>query len=627
MLNIEELKNKAALIRKWSLISTTEVGSGHPTSCLSPVEITTILFEKYFNYDIKYPKNPNNDKLIFSKGHAAPLLYTLFALTGAFPLKELLNLRKYGSRLEGHPTPNFPYADAATGSLGQGLSIGAGMAYALKAQISNSKFQIANMPKVYVLLGDGECEEGQIYEAASFASYYNLNNLIAILDVNGLELRGKTMFGHDVKKYQNIFSSIGFKTLVIDGHDFYQIDDAFKDAINNKTEKPVMIIANTVKGKGVSFLEGREDLHGKPLSKEELEKALSELPVDEKIEKSPILFNLRKPQKKINSKRNLKTLAFEDKNSYNIGSEVSTREAFGDVLAAIGKLNKSVYSLDADVSNSTGVNKFKKELPDQFIQCFIAEQNMVGIAVGLSTQGKIPFAATFAAFLTRAFDQIRMSSISRANIKFVGSHAGVSIGEDGPSQMGLEDIAMFGTLPDSIVLHPSDAVSTAKLIPQLVLHVGISYLRTLRPKTPVLYDMDESFSIGGSKILKKSKIDLLTVVAAGITVHEALKAYDILKEKGIMIRVVDCYSIKPIDQKTLIKCISETKKNVIITVEDHFEHGGLGDFVLSALSKNGAIVEKMAVDHISRSGLKDELLADAGINAASIVKKVKQLIK
>ncbi len=613
MSDLSDLQEKAKLVRKWCLISTTEAGSGHPTSCLSAADLGTVLFSKYFTYDIDNPLNLYNDRFILSKGHAAPLLYTLFALSGAFPLEELRTLRKFGSRLEGHPTPVFPYSEAATGSLGQGLSVGAGLALLAKRE---------KLPyRAFVLLGDGELAEGQNWEAANFASYYKLDNLIAIADINRLGQSQETMFGHHVEEYIARFSAFGFEAIAIDGNNLFEVDKAFKLATQNDTGKPSVIIAKTFKGKGVSFLENKDNWHGKPLNNEDLEKALAELGnLDYKLK-----FDLKKPQKiqlprKTNSPEDLK-INYSNKELH------ATREVYGEAITELGGLNKDIYALDAEVKNSTYSLDFLKAIPDRFIECFIAEQNMIGVAVGLSRLGKIPFVSTFAAFLTRAADQIRMAAIGKANLKLVGSHAGVSIGEDGPSQMGLEDFALLGAIPDSIIFHPCDAVSTAKIIPQMANHIGISYLRTLRPKTPVLYEATEDFPIGGSKILRKSSKDVLSVVAAGITVFEALKAYEELRKEGIEIRVIDCYSIKPIDSSTLKQSLKETKEKIIITVEDHFEHGGLGDFVISAVSDSCAHVEKMAVTKISQSGAPVELLAAAGIDAAHIVAKVKKLLK
>ena len=608
-----DLQEKAKLVRKWCLISTTVAGSGHPTSCLSAADLGTVLFDKYFTYDLRNPLNIYNDRFILSKGHAAPLLYTLFALSGAFPLEELRTLRKFGSRLEGHPTPVFPYSEAATGSLGQGLSVGAGLALLAKRE---------KLPyRTYVLLGDGELAEGQNWEAANFASFNRLDNLIAIADINRLGQSQATMFGHRIEEYIARFTAFGFEAIAIDGNNLFEVDKAFKLATQNDTGKPFVIIAKTFKGKGISFLENKDNWHGKPLNKEDLEKALAELGnPDDKLR-----FQFKKPQKtqlppKISSPEDLK-INYSEKELH------ATREVYGEAITKLGELNKNVYALDAEVKNSTYSIDFLKVLPDRFIECFIAEQNMVGVAVGLSRLGKIPFISTFAAFFTRAADQIRMASVGGANLKLVGSHAGVSIGEDGPSQMGLEDFALFGAIPDSIIFHPCDAVSTAKIIPQMANYMGIAYLRTLRPKTPVLYEATEDFPIGGSKILRKSANDVLSVVAAGITVIESLKAYEELKKEGIEIRVIDCYSVKPIDSGALRQSLKETKEKIIITVEDHFEHGGLGDFVLSSVSDTGARVEKMAVTKISKSGKPEELLEAAGINAAHIITKVKKLLK
>lgn len=601
-------ERKATLLRFLSLTSTTSAGSGHPTSCLSAADLMAVLFDAYFSYDLDNPLNFNNDRLIFSKGHAAPLFYALYAVAGAFPLEELQTLRKFESRLEGHPTPRFKYTDAATGSLGQGLSVGAGMAYAMKDK---------NDAHVYVLLGDGELAEGQVWEAANFSSYYKLHNLIAIADINRLAQSQETMFGHHVAEYDNRFKAFGFETAVIDGHNLEEINDALNRATASSSGKPFVILAKTDKGHGVSFLQDADNWHGKALKKEELEKAVVELgDVDQSLR-----FNVKKPaQEALREKSDPPRVISLD---YQKGMEIATREVYGKELSELGKTDPAIIALDGDVKNSTFSQDFLKDHPRQFIECFIAEQNMVSMAVGLSRLKKKPFVSTFAAFLTRASDQIRMAALSDANICFTGSHVGVSIGEDGASQMGLEDISLFGTIPDSVVVQPTDAVSTAKLLEKLYEREGISYMRTLRPKTAVLYESSDDFIIGGSKILCQSDEDILTIAATGITVHEALKAYEYLEREGIKVRVVDCYSIKPVDKKTLEECLSQTKLKTIITVEDHFVHGGLGDFVLEALSGSGAIIKKLAVDHISRSGTKDELLADAKINAEAIIGTVK----
>ncbi len=622
------LKRKAALVRKWCLISTTQAGSGHPSSCLSAADIATVLFDEYYTFDIKNPQNPNNDRLIFSKGHAAPLLYTLYAVAGAFPLEELKTLRQLSSRLEGHPTLEFPYTEAATGALGQGLSIGAGIA------LSGKKENLVY--KTYVLLGDGELAEGNIWEACNFASYYKLDNLIAILDINGLGQSQETMFGHHISEYAKRFEAFGWGIIEIDGHNFSDIQKAYDQALKTK-DKPFAIIADTQKGKGVSLLEGKDGWHGKAIPKDQLDKAIVQLGqvndsfkfalrLPQKLYASFPLASVRSRAKEQHDGENSSTVVIPQFH-YSKGEQIATREVYGKVLAHIATLDDRVYALDGDVKNSTFSYDFKNVFPDRFVECFIAEQNMVGAAVGLSSRGKIPFVSTVAAFFTRAADQIRMAALSKANIKFVGSHAGVSIGEDGASQMGLEDFALFGAIADSIIFHPSDATSSAKILPLIAAHSGISYVRTLRPKTPVLYDVKEQFKIGGSKILRFTQNDMLSIAAAGITVHEALKAYEELKKKGVLVRIVDCYSIKPIDKKTLEDCVKKTQKNVVITVEDHYDHGGLGDFVQSALASSKAQIYKMAVSQIPHSGTKDELLKYVGISAEDIMSKVLMLVK
>lgn len=606
-------QEKAKLLRTLSLTSTTAAGSGHPTSCLSAADIMTVLFDKYFTYDLNNPLNLMNDRLLFSKGHAAPLFYALYAVAGALPLEELQSLRKFESRLEGHPTSEFPYTDAATGSLGQGLSVGAGMAYISKQEgIDNH---------IYVLLGDGELAEGQVWEAANFASHYQLSNLVAIADVNRLAQSQETMFGHDVSQYEQRFKAFGFETIVIDGHSFEEVDAALQKVRTNTTDKPIAIIAKTIKGKGISFLENLSDKHGKALSQEDLKKALAELgDVDKTLH-----FSLNIP-KEMSNDNNTTVGEMQVSTDFTLRDEIATREVYGKVLARLGETDKMIFALDGDVKNSTHSQDFLDAHPERFIECFIAEQNMVSVAVGLSRLQKKPFVSTFAAFFTRAFDQIRMAALSHATIRFIGSHVGVSIGEDGSSQMGLEDVAMFGSLPGSVVLQPSDAVSASKLLGQMLTQQGISYMRTLRPKTPVLYPNEEEFRIGGAKVIRQSVSDLLTVVASGITVPEAIKAAEALEKEDIFIRVVDCYSLKPIDAQTLRESLTATEQQVLITVEDHFENGGLGDAVLSATSMVDATVQKLAVTHFSHSGTKEELLHHAGIDAEHIVESVKKYI-
>lgn len=609
---MENLKALAKLIRYYILISSSEAGSGHPTSSLSAVDLMTVLFfNKFFRFDLKDPLNPNNDRLIFSKGHASPLFYALYTAAGTLSEKALLNYRKFGSPLEGHPTLAFPYTEAATGSLGQGLSIGLGMAI-------NAKYLDKLPTKTFVLLGDSEITEGSVWEAIQIAAYYKLDNLVGILDVNRLGQRGQTMYGHDVTSYEKRISAFGWQTISIDGHSFEQIIKAFKKARTVKNT-PVMIIAKTIKGKGVSFLEDKNNWHGKVLKKEELEKALKELgPVDKKIRGKLVLpKNLKILSRAQSRDQNLKL-------DYKLGEMVATRKAYGNAIVRIYPKFPNLVVLDAEVSNSTFAEIFKEKYPDKFFEMFIAEQNMVGAAVGLSRRGKIPFVSTFAAFFSRAFDQIRMSRYSDANIKFVGSHAGVSIGEDGASQMGLEDIAMFRTLLGSVVLYPSDAISTERLVEEAAGHDGIVYIRTTRKETPILYTNSEKFKIGGSKVLKTSNQDQVTVIGAGVTLYEALAAYEVLRKDNIFIRVIDLYSIKPLDMNTLIKASKETE--AIITVEDHFEAGGIGEAVLSALSDQKIKVYSLAVRKIPKSGKPQELLEYEDISSKAIIRKVREII-
>jgi len=556
------------------------------------------------------PRHPNNDRLIFSKGHASPLLYALWVAAGKISEEEILTLRKFGSPLEGHPTTIFPYVEASTGSLGQGLSIGLGMAL-------NARY-IDRLPyRTYVLLGDSEISEGSQWEAIQIAAHYRLGNLIGILDVNRLGQRGETLYGHDLSAYERRISSFGWETISIDGHSLHDILSAYEKSMHS-VDKPVMIIARTIKGKGVSFLEDRENWHGKALKKEELVRALQELgPVDRSVRGEIV-----RPEDLETSRKMPQNI---EKISYSKDKSIATRKAYGNALVRIFPRFPDMVVLDAEVCNSTYSEIFKGKYPERFFEMYIAEQNMVGVALGLSCRGKIPFVSTFAAFLTRAFDQIRMSQYtSGANIKFVGSHAGVSIGEDGPSQMGLEDIAMFRTILGGVVLYPSDAVSTERLVEEAARHRGIVYIRTTRMETPIIYGMDEEFPIGGSKVLRMSPGDKVTVVAAGITLHEALSAYEELKREGIFVRIIDLYCIKPVDRITLERAARETE--VIITVEDHFVEGGISDAVRSALAGSRIPVYSLAVQKPPRSGKPYELLDFEGISKAGIIKKVKEIL-
>lgn len=596
----------AKLLRYYILKSTTQAGSGHPTTCLSSVELmASLLFGGFFHFDADNPDAPNNDRLIFSKGHAAPLLYSLWTVAGKLTEEELLTLRKFGSPLEGHPVRAFPYSEAATGSLGQGLSIGVGMAI-------NGKY-IDRLPyRVFVLLGDSEMAEGSVWEAIQLAAYYQLDNLIGIIDVNRLGQRGETMYGHDLDAYAKRISAFGWKTICIDGHEFNEIFKAYEEAL--KSDAPTMIIAKTIKGKGVSFLEDKEGRHGVALTEAEFKEAIKELGEVKKV-----TALIKKPEELNPNPKPIEIKEFSKR--YSFGEMVATRRAYGEALVKIFPEFPDIVVLDAEVSNSTYAEIFKKYYPERFFECFVAEQNMVGMAVGLALRGKIPFVSTFAAFLARAFDHIRMAQYSEANIKFVGSHAGVSIGQDGPSQMGLEDIAMMRSILNSVVLYPSDAVSTEKLVREAAKHNGIVYIRTTRSATPVIYSYDEEFPIGGSKVLKASDKDLFTVVGAGITLHEALKAYEELKNKGIYIRVIDLYSVKPLDTKTLKKALSETK--AIITVEDHYPAGGIGEAVKAEIGSDR--VYSLACRKTPKSGTPEELLDYEEISAKAIVSKVLEL--
>ncbi len=609
------LQKLGRLVRYYILLSTTEAGSGHPTSSLSATDLMTVLmFGGFFRFDSAHPGNHANDRLIFSKGHASPLLYALWAAAGKITEEELKTLRVFGSRLEGHPATTFPYTEAATGSLGQGLSVGVGMAL-------NAKYLDKIPYRTFVLLGDSEMAEGSVWEAMQCAEHYKLNNLVGILDVNRLGQRGETMHGHNLEAYQKKIAAFGWDTTIIDGHSYEEISHAYEQA-SAEREKPFMIIARTLKGKGVSFLENKEGWHGKALSKDDFQKAIAQLgEIDHTARGTIALASHTTDQKYLSDEFTLPPLPPHLETrfpsvAYPKDKPVATRRAYGAALVRIFPHFPRMVILDAEVGNSTYAELFKNMHPEHFFEMYIAEQNMAGVALGLARRGKIPFCSTFAAFFTRAFDQIRMSQYSDANIKFVGSHAGVSIGEDGPSQMGLEDLALFRTIHDSVVLYPADAISTEKLVEEAARHRGIVYIRTTRKDTPVLYDAAESFPIGGSKTLRASDKDAVTIVAAGITLHEALAAHEELKKQGIAIRVIDCYSIKPIDNAVLEKAARETK--AIVTVEDHYPEGGLGEAAAAALSETGARIHILAVRRMPKSGKPEELLRYEEISKEAI---------
>lgn len=603
---LDQWSQLAAQLRIDSIRCTTAAGSGHPTSSMSAADLMSVLISSHLRYDFNNPENPNNDSLIFSKGHACPLLYAAYKAVGAVTDEELLTLRKLGSRLEGHPTPDIPWVEAATGSLGQGLSVGVGDALSAK--------RLDKLPfRVWVILGDSEMAEGSVWEAFATAGEYKLNNLVAIVDVNRLGQRGPTMLEWDTKAYAERARAFGWNAVEIDGHNISEVARAFQEAENS--DLPTAIIARTKKGYGASLTSDQPGWHGKALNKEQAEAAIAELGG-----KNDIVIEVQKPEA---AQPATPEGGSVDRPTYELGAKVAAREAYGAALKYIGGNDTSVVALDAEVSNSTFSDAFGKAFPDRFFEMFIAEQQMVSTAVGLQNRNKKPFCSTFAAFFSRAYDQIRMAAISQADIKFCGSHAGVSIGEDGPSQMALEDIAMFRAVNGSTVLYPSDATSTVALVEEMKDLDGIVFLRTTREKTPVLYGADEKFPVGGSKTLRSSDNDAVTVIGAGITVREALTAADQLKGE-VAVRVIDLYSVKPIDTETLVKAANETGH--IVVVEDHWREGGLGEAVLAALAGAGVAAKKfshLAVSKMPRSGTPDEMLVDNGISAQHIVEAVK----
>jgi transketolase len=613
--SIQTLQNIATRLRIDSVRSTSEAGSGHPTTCLSAADIVAVLFFAEMRFDPKDPQAIDNDRFVLSKGHAAPLLYAAWAEAGYLPREALLDLRKLTSDLEGHPTPRLPFVDVATGSLGQGICAGVGLA--LNARRIGSDY------RTYVLLGDGESAEGSVWEAAQAAAFHGLDNLCGVTDVNGLGQSRPTQLGHDLEALAGRWRAFGWHTVTVDGHDIAALVEACAEARRTRG-RPTMILARTVKGKGVSFVEGRGGWHGKALKKgEEADRAIAELEAqivpgaDGPI--APPRPERRGRPDPVPSRVELPPPAYPP------GAKVATREAWGDALVELGRIDPRVVALDGDVKNSTFSERFEQAFPERFYQHFIAEQAMVGAAMGLASRGAVPFPSTFACFLTRAADFIRMAGISGSNIKLAGSHAGVSIGEDGPSQMGLEDLALMRAVPNCTVVYPCDAVSTVRLVAEIWARPGMAYIRTSRPKTPVIYGPDESFPIGGSKVLRRSDRDVATVVAAGVTVFEALEAHDRLAAEGLPIRVIDAYSVQPIDEATLREAGEET--GVLITVEDHYPAGGLGDAVSEAVAPRGVRVHRLAVREVPRSGTPEELLDRYGISAAKIVAAVKALRK
>ena len=605
----ERRSELAQQFRVDSIRMSAAANSGHPTSAMSAADLLAVLVDGYLRYDFSQPKSPANDRLVFSKGHASVLLYAIYRAAGVVTDDEILTYRKYGSMLEGHPTPRIPWVDVATGSLGQGLPIGVGMGLAAKHLEHLST-------RVWVLCGDSEMAEGSMWEAFEHAAHYELDNLTAIIDVNRLGQRGETMVGWDLDVYAARAEAFGWNAIEVDGHDLDAIDEAFGQAVAT-AGRPTVVVARTVKGKGVAAVENQNGWHGKPL--DDPEGAIAELGG-----LTNVRIEIAKPDAEPAPRPAPSRLELP---RYELGTEVATRKAYGDALAALGTARPDVVALDGEVSNSTFTEIFAKAHPERYFEMYIAEQQLAAAAVGLQAVGWRPFASTFAAFISRAYDFVRMAAISRATFSLSGSHAGVSIGEDGPSQMALEDIASLRAVHGSTVLHPCDANQTAKLVAAMADTEGISYLRTLRPATPVLYPPDEDFAIGGSRVLRSSDSDDVALIGAGITVHEALKAADALGEDGIAARVIDLYSIKPVDAATL-DAAAEATGGKLVTIEDHWPEGGLGDAVLAALADTDdpPRVVKLAVHGMPRSGKPDELLAAAGIDAEHIAAAARRLV-
>jgi transketolase len=601
-----DLHELAQQLRVDSVRAAAGTNSGHPTSSMSAADLMAVLLAKYLRYDFDAPENPANDHLIFSKGHASPLLYSLFLAAGAITEEELLSFRRFGSRLEGHPTPVLPWVDVATGSLGQGLPIAVGVAIAGK--------KLDRIPyRVWCLCGDSEMAEGSVWEAFEHAAFMGLDNLTAVIDVNRLGQRGETMHGWDLDSYADRARAFGWHAIEIDGHDLGEIEGAYEEAIAT-TGRPTVVVARTIKGKGVPEVEDKLGWHGKAL--DDPEHAIEELGGIRNI-----TVDVAKPESA--EPHRFETGAL-DLPRYDVGDEVATRKAYGEALTAVARADGFVVGLDGEVSNSTFAEILAEAEPERYFEMYIAEQQMAAAAVGIQVRSWKPFASTFAAFWTRAYDFIRMAAISRANIRLCGSHAGVSIGEDGPSQMALEDLAAFRAVHGSTVLYPSDGNSTAKLVAEMAEREGIVFLRTTRAGTPVLYGPDEDFPIGGSKVVRDG--DDVTIVGAGITLHEALKAADELAEEGVSARVIDLYSVKPIDAETLRAAAEAT--GGIVTVEDHWPEGGIGEAVLSVFAEDEERppVLRLAVEGMPGSGKPAELLAAAGIDAEHIAEAARKLV-
>jgi len=615
---IVDLQDMAHKLRIHSVQMTTASKSGHPTSCSSMAEVMSVLFYKVMRYSVQEPRHPSNDRFILSKGHAAPILYAAWAEAGLFPTSDLLNLRKIDSDLEGHPTPRLNFIDVATGSLGQGLSVACGMAFI-------GKYLDKASYRTYCLMGDGESMEGNIWEALNFAGYYKLNNLCAIIDVNRLGQSDPAPLQHDMETYRKRLESFGFHCIVVDGHDIGELLSAFSQA-ESVTDKPTCLVAKTFKGKYFPEIEDLMNWHGKALG----DKTATVVDHVNSLIKNPGLkpTNIPGPVMDAPAVDISSPVALSEPPAYNIGDKLATRQAYGTALAKLAKSHPRVVALDGDMKNSTFSQNLLKVDPTRFIECFICEQNMLGVGIGAACRDRtVAFASTFAAFLTRGFDNLRMGVISQTNLNVVGSHCGVSIGEDGPSQMALEDLAMFRSLPGCTVFYPSDAVSTERATELAANTKGVCFLRVSRPATPIVYSNQEPFEIGKAKIVRKSDNDQVLVVAAGVTLAEAIKAADILAEKGVNIRVLDPFTIKPLDSKAVIDNAAACGGRVVV-VEDHYPEGGIGDAVLAVLATyRNMVVKKLAVNQVPRSGPPAELLEMFGISASCIVRAVNDVTK
>jgi transketolase len=602
------LSTMAQKLRRLSVLATTEAGSGHPTTCMSMADIVSVLFFDEMEYDPRDPDRPGTDRFVLSKGHAAPILWVVLHEAGCIS-EDPMTLRKLSSPLEGHPTPRVPWVKVTTGSLGQGICAALGMAL--------GKHLKQDPGRIYTILGDSEIAEGSVWEAAALAAYHKADALCAVVDLNGLGQSGPTQHDHDVAAVVAKFEAFGWHAQGVDGHDVKALQAAFA-AARAVRGRPQVLIARTIKGKGVSFLEGKQGWHGKPLARgDEVNRALAEIG-------DPQITLRVEPRTRGTPGRGVPAAptSAAPAPAYELGGEIATREAYGNALVRLGAVDPRIVVLDAEVKNSTYAEKFLKKYPDRFIEGLIAEQNMIGMAMGLSPEGMVPCASTFACFLSRAYDFIRIAAYSApGHLILCGSHAGVSIGEDGPSQMALEDLAMMRAILGSVVLYPSDGMSCERLLEEAIAHGGIAYLRTSRPKTRVLYGPAEKFPIGGCKVLKQSPKDVATVVGCGVTVFEALLAHDTLAQEGIAVRVVDAYSIKPIDAATLSRCADET--GALVTVEDHAAWGGLGDAV--AAEVRVPRLERLAVREVPRSGTPRELMSRHGIDAAAIATAVRRV--